>query len=566
MPTTSSRLITSLRAWFIALVTLVACHSASAQWVTESYALKPGWNAVWLPLDVSHDTIDSVAHPNITEIWKWNNYGSTTFIDNAAGDSSQVERQWEVWRRADLSTTTFSELTGNTAYLVKVANTTSSITWAVKGKPLSPHYDWTSSGTNLIGFPLETPANGNLRGFAQFFGFDAVLKSKPKTYFYNGGALSSDTVRITQDTAPLNRFQAYWVQAGSYTEYYGPIKVALSSATGFKFGTDTSSISINITNVVEAAKNLPVTVTLAPLASEVPPSGQTAISGLVPIKIRGALDLATGTYSYTTVDAAHPITLVLQPGASQELVFTVDRSQMNPQPGLAYQSLIKITDSLNQTRIMLPVTAETTPRTGLWLGTAILNQADVVVGVTKTHEAAPSTFPLRLILHSDADGQVRLLQEAYTGMVGSQIAVGAREESFVAPNKPLARVASSQFPIGTRVNGSGALGLTTSVSFNFTLGYNDPSNPFVHTYHPDHDNMDERFQTVLPAGRESSNITRSITLTFTAQNPNGFDPTWGATVLGGTYSETVTGLRAVPIKTSGVFALKRAADAPTFLP
>jgi hypothetical protein len=68
---------------------------------------------------------------------------------------------------------------------------------------------------------------------------------------------------------------------------------------------------------------------------------------------------------------------------------------------------------------------------------------------------------------------------------------------------------------------------TGTLSFTVPLDYRDPSNPFVHIYHPDHDNKDERFTpTLLPAGRESPNINRTITLTFTATNPAGFDPTW----------------------------------------
>jgi hypothetical protein len=58
---------------------------ASAQWVRESYPLKPGWNAIWLSLDctVNQDgttrTIDTVlaANPQIIEMWRWNSLGST---------------------------------------------------------------------------------------------------------------------------------------------------------------------------------------------------------------------------------------------------------------------------------------------------------------------------------------------------------------------------------------------------------------------------------------------------------------------------------------------------------
>ena len=76
--------------------------------------------------------------------------------------------------------------------------------------------------------------------------------------------------------------------------------------------------------------------------------------------------------------------------------------------------------------------------------------------------------------------------------------------------------------------------------------------------------MDERFEITLPTGRESNAITRSIIFTFVPNNPNGFDPQWGGTRLGGTYRETVTGLRSLPIVCSGAFVIDRIADAEQF--
>ena len=71
----------------------------------------------------------------------------------------------------------------------------------------------------------------------------------------------------------------------------------------------------------------------------------------------------------------------------------------------------------------------------------------------------------------------------------------------------------------------------------------------------------------LAAGRESNDITRSLTLTFTNQNPVGFDPTWGSSSLGGTYTEVITGLRAGEgITVSGPFILQQVSEAATLTP
>ena len=97
------------------------------------------------------------------------------------------------------------------------------------------------------------------------------------------------------------------------------------------------------------------------------------------------------------------------------------------------------------------------------------------------------------------------------------------------------------------------------------LDYNSDSNPFVHRYHPDHDNLDARFASVLPAGRESLTVKRQVVFTFLGSLPGVTDPAWGVTMLGGTYVETVTGLRSIPIIVKGIFILNRVTDASALL-
>ncbi len=97
------------------------------------------------------------------------------------------------------------------------------------------------------------------------------------------------------------------------------------------------------------------------------------------------------------------------------------------------------------------------------------------------------------------------------------------------------------------------------------LDYDADTNPFVHRYHPDHDNLDARFESKLPAGRESFTVRRAVTLEFKPTLEGVSDPAWGITMLGGTYTESVTGLRSTPITTKGTFILYRVADVPTLL-
>jgi hypothetical protein len=86
-------------------------------------------------------------------------------------------------------------------------------------------------------------------------------------------------------------------------------------------------------------------------------------------------------------------------------------------------------------------------------------------------------------------------------------------------------------------------------------------NPFKHVYHPDHDNLNERFeQPPLAEGKESFTVTRNVALEFTSTDPLGLNPPgWSDSELGGNYRETISGLHRSAINISGTFRLVRVA-------
>jgi hypothetical protein len=89
--------------------------------------------------------------------------------------------------------------------------------------------------------------------------------------------------------------------------------------------------------------------------------------------------------------------------------------------------------------------------------------------------------------------------------------------------------------------------------------YRDPLNPFVHRYHPDHDNLDERFERTLPEGLESFSINRQVELQFSSTDLDNLALAgWGDNQLGGIYRETITGAHKTPLYVSGTFRLYQA--------
>lgn len=178
-------------------------------------------------------------------------------------------------------------------------------------------------------------------------------------------------------------------------------------------------------------------------------------------------------------------------------------------------------------------------------------------------------FVLRTLLHLSDDNVASLLPQVYLG----QLAAAPHEVGLCADESGLKqdalagaqRFSSAHMPLDTVITaGSGSVGVGETLTRTIRIPYNDPTNPFVHAYHPDHDNKDAR-GAPLPAGVESPDITRECTFVFTASPPAGSSATigWGSSILGGTYTETITGLHKEPLVLSGIFELRRASEIGT---
>jgi hypothetical protein len=88
---------------------------------------------------------------------------------------------------------------------------------------------------------------------------------------------------------------------------------------------------------------------------------------------------------------------------------------------------------------------------------------------------------------------------------------------------------------------SGAFGQSTNLTNLVAVAYDDQAaNPFLHTYHPDHDNLNATFDGVLPQGSESYRIERAITLLVQPPAADFASLVAAASTLTGQYQETVT--------------------------
>ncbi len=181
-------------------------------------------------------------------------------------------------------------------------------------------------------------------------------------------------------------------------------------------------------------------------------------------------------------------------------------------------------------------------------------------------------FPLRLIVHNNGT-TAKLMQRVYLGRgKTSNMVVAARQSALLSADLANARRLSAvHLPtsdgIGPWDFTGGALREGATLQTIIDLGYTDhASNPFLHTYHPDHDNRDALYSDQpLPAGRESYGLRRVMRLSFTSPGTDFEGRTQGGTSLSGDYSETVSILGAnntvlKELNVLGSFTLTRITD------
>lgn len=575
--------------------TAVVCGfatAAHAQWTVESYPLQPGWNAIYALNDASDRSLDALlaGYPSITKVWRWVPTNLTSqFIANP--EAPVAGQEWKTWVRGAPDQTTMTSMEPNHGYLIYVDGA-SSVTLALTGRAVVPKVDWRSSGANLVGFPAAlSPAAPQFGGTTS--GFLAPLASlgyspvSTKIFQYVGGEISdANPAPVNAPTsATILRGKAYWVNLPIYADFASPVKLELGAAAGLAFGTRGGPQKIVLTNTSKAQ----LTVTLTPTESASPPDGQPAIAGKVPLLQRVWNETAQ---QFDFVPVTGPLTATLAAGRHQEWTFVPDRSAMTGPAGTKFATVLRVTDAGahgSYSDLPVPVTAETGGLGGLWVGEAVITQVqnhlqkfqrDVdgtnvideqgrFVPEGPAQEGVADTaqpFRLRVIVHIDAAGTARLLSNVYIGQLATQPpgpGFTARQ-AVLAPDTidKAVRITAAHLPLDVVATMDGSFGAGGRLSATVGVPLNDPVNPFLHTYHPDHDNLDARFAG--PAA-EALSVARAISLSIDATSPDG-DPQWGAATLTGTYGESLTGLHKSAIEVAGRFALRRISEITTFVP
>lgn len=593
--------LNSLRALSPFLLCWLLSLQALGQWMTQTVTLQPGWNSVFLQVQPEpRDCVSLFSNLPIESVWAWNRQRDQVQYIQDPANFTAASPDWLVFFPAQHplhSQRTLHAIHAARSYLIKLPASSSSMNWTIRGIPTVTPIRWIPDSLNLVGFPIGT---ADSLTFDQLFANSPAHNREPVFRLSPSGHWERVSDLTTARPRPS---EAFWIRSRSTSQFQGPVQIDLDQQTQLDFGRLLVEQTVRIKNLSSTSK----TVIVTPLPSAAPPPDSPPLAGPVPLLVwrNNPAQNETGWFPLSSTRAD------LAPGEHWDLRLSISRRDMIPltsTPGARFQSLLEVADSNSAFRQSIPVSADglqssspavmtlrslanspspSSRRAGLWIGNVSLNQ------VSQPASSQPdlpvptaSDFSFRILLHVDAAGQVRFLQK-----ILQMWKPGTYKSD---PSNPTQRIVdqpgrfvlltdealAAQFTGAALRDGDAVARRYSSAAFGFSQpilmsgnpdfdaaglavtvvsDYNDPLNPFKHLYHPDHDNLDERFERVLPEGRESFTVRRLIQLQFSPVDPQGLTLSgWGDSHLGGSYRETIVGLHKSPIHLQGVFRLHHA--------
>jgi len=575
-----------------ALVCCFAIHSARGQTITQNITLQPGWNAVWLEVQPTANRTDTIfSNLPVASVWtRADRLSSVEFIQDPSEEAFN-QTGWLGWfhpSRPEAFIGNLFALHANRAYLIKLTSSTP-VNWTVVGRPALRRLVWVPDSYNLRGLPVDPASPPTFLNFLRpsKAHYDTAAGQLQKAYRLNS---ASGQWQLVSPGETVQSGAAYWIYSQGSSDYVAPLSAEVDFGDGLDFGGELTEANLRLVNHL----NGPVNASVRELAS---PGSILSYYQFDPV--------LGGRWPALP----NPLTITVPTGARPRLRVAARRQHLN---GNTYQSVLEVRDGAG-TRLLVPLLVEKStttgaaafglataaappnPLAGLWVGTATLD------AVSEPHSANPtnptptkSQLSLRLLVHLDASGQARLLKEVIqmwrngtftndasgngvTDKPGEYVLLtdDTRLPMFngatVRDGQSVGRRISSigyDFPSSSSnnfLNLSGTFAIGQSLNATLTLPYDHATNPFKHKYHPDHDNLTNRFDG--PA-IESYTTTRQIRFDFAAAPPPGVPPVadFGFNQMGGTYRETISGIHKHPIHVRGTFQLARVSSIPELNP
>lgn len=560
---------------------LLGAVAVQAQVATyqQTIELQPGWNSIWVQVEPEANHMSEVfANLPVASVWRWiPTEAGARFIQDPAEGLENVEG-WFAWfpePRPEAFLSNLFRINANTAYLVRLEGSQPRQI-VLEGRPQLVPLRWQTDAFTLIGLPV---APVNAPTFGEFFANSQAHQGQP---IYRLGANGQWQV-VNPATTPIREGEAYWVYTEGNSRYQGRLDVVLDQGESVEFAAAVDEIRFVLRN----RSDLPGTFLVRRLGGN-----------SMPIAFRNE-DSETGDVGWPFL----PDSLVLDAPPLDNVFLTLGAVRREFTASRMEQ-ILEVTDEFGERRLLhvggntlqpfvAPVrgssgrTADAVSLAGLWLGEVEIDAVSESQQAGVVPEPAPQSFSQRFLIHVDSSGQARLIKDVIQmwqeGVVAPSAADPSRNEvvesgRYVLLTDPgliglfTGSVNRDGASVGQRFSTvaydfegdsqlfDGEFGPGSQLSTTLVIEPDLPTNPFLHRFHPDHDNRDPQF---LNFQAEAYQVVRELRLIFALEDPLGSTPPGcGETIVGGFFEESITGLHKNAIFTSGQFRFRRISSVP----
>jgi hypothetical protein len=617
-PSPRLRLLSIVAIGLIILASVLSASAAST--VTRTFTLRAGWNAVYLDVRPADPTAETVlAGLPIESVWRHQSrLTSVDFIQDAT-EPVWNQDQWLVHvptNRIESLDNNLFQVQGGFSYLLKL---TAPATWSVTGVPVLARARWKADAFNLRGFPLDASAPPMFRDFFKFSPahFNPTTGVLQPIYMLG----TDGQWRAVAPTDVMQEGAAYWVYTAGASQYVAPFEARIDGVDAFDFGVSLPEQELNLINLAgspvtltlaETGGSSPSALSLGILAPPDALRWQTLPS--LHVENLAALEqrrLRVGIQRQAIAGSSYDSILDVRDNLGTRFLIPVHAA-----PTLDDGNGDPVRAALHASRggRRRAGPGPTSPMAGLWIGTASVKAVSEVhsgalrtnqMSSTEVSEAGTSEplqivrdigspvptpvrneFDLRVLIHVDADGNALLLKDVIqlwrdgsyeTNSAGERVVrtpgsyvlltdptrmdefkgAGLRDGTPVGRRLSTANFDFLSTPTNNFLTLDGEFGISRTLRGDFTLFPDQPTHPYKHKFHPDHDNLDPTFRNRL---EEAFEISRAFEFEFLTADPGTGTravPDYGNTEIAGIYRETVSGLHQTPIHAEGVFRLRR---------
>lgn len=502
---------------------------ARAQCAAQSISLRPGWNAIYVEVSPEEDAGAVFADWPVDSVGVYDPaaFLATRQFDASGGTDGLVSSPILMWNREYREASSVSRIPAGVVCLCFNTNLSTATPWTtwIVGVPAAPRMTWHRSGggdevLNYFGFSVATnetvPPAAYLAGFPELAG-GSLLR-------IGGKSREDPPVRLpvySNDT--VGDGAVLLVGANAPSDWSGALHV--SPMDGLDFGTNATLRTLSIRNDGGAPRT--VSLELRRAYRELDPAPNRAFKP--EFLVWRDVDTARTNAAWEVREEFGEVARKrLAAGETWTVQVGLDRTQFPAGlvQGVPFGALLRAFDVDGGTRMkaVVPLRAETSgadaARTawpaGLWVADVALDTVDF----EDAENPAPAggSLKLRLPIHVDGDGKVRLLQRVVAagevdanGALSYRLYAGEAEPPSTA--QQALRISSAVLPTETPVveaNSSlfgDGVGLA---AFQFTVEADGATSLLRHPYHPQHDGLRWDFKTAAPSGDDFDNYKGEV--------------------------------------------------------